>query len=98
MRVVAKAPGYINIKADLKENSWLFWSQSWYPGWIAIIDGSQRAEVERANYLFQAVCVPEGDHIVEIVYRPLSFYAGAGISFACIAFVASMGLKIKKKD
>ncbi len=93
-----KAPGYIKVNAELNENSWLFWSQSWYPGWIAIIDGKQRTEVERANYLFQAVCVPKGEHIVEIIYRPLAFYVGAGITLACLAFMVSAGLINKKKN
>ena len=92
-----KAPGYIKIKYDLDKDGWLIWSQSWYPGWVAVIDGKQEVEVNRANYLFQAVCVPGGEHIVEIIYRPSSFYVGAGITFSCLVFTIAAGLIVRKK-
>ena len=76
----------------------MIWSQSWYPGWVAVIDGKQEVEVKRANYLFQAVCVPEGEHIVEIVYRPMSFYVGAGITFSCLVFAIAAGLLYTKEE
>jgi len=93
-----KAPGYIKIKYDLDKDGWLIWSQSWYPGWVAVIDGKQEVEVNRANYLFQAVCVPGGEHILEIVYRPVSFYIGAGITFSSLFFTIAVGLIVRKKN
>ncbi|HDD62113.1 MAG TPA: hypothetical protein ENF22_06245 [Chloroflexi bacterium] len=92
-----KAPGYIKIQTDLNKNSWLIWSQSWYPGWVAVIDGEQQVEVERANYLFQAVCVPEGEHIVEISYKPVSFYMGAGITGTSLVLLITIVIFSKKK-
>ena len=38
------------------------------PNWTATIDGEE-AELLRADYLMQAVVVPEGDHLVELAYR-----------------------------
>jgi len=92
-----KAPGYIKIISDLEKDGWLIWSQSWYPGWVAVIDGKQKVEVRRANYLFQAVCIPGGEHIVEIIYRPVSFYTGAGITFSSLFFTIAAGLIVRKK-
>ncbi len=92
-----KAPGYIKIQTDLNKNSWLIWSQSWYPGWVAVIDGEQQVEVERANYLFQAVCVPEGEHTVEIIYNPVSFYMGAGITGTSLVLLIMIAVLSKKK-
>ena len=91
------SPGYISIQADLNKNSWLIWSQSWYPGWVAVIDGEQQVEVERANYIFQAVCVPEGEHVVEISYRPVSFYMGAGITTLSLALLVTLVIFSRKK-
>lgn len=93
-----KAPGYIKIDTDLKNSSWLVWSQYWYPGWEAIIDGKQKVDVERANYIFQAVCIPEGEHVVEIIYRPDSFYLGAGITFISLAFVITFAILARAKN
>jgi len=79
-QVYDKSPGHISIGTDLEKSSWLFWSQTWYPGWEAVVDGVQIIEVERANYLFQAVCMPAGEHTVEITYQPRSFIAGGVIT------------------
>jgi len=96
--IIEKASGYIKLKADLMSNSWLTWSQSWYPGWVAVIDGDQQIEVERANYLFQAVCVPEGKHVVEIIYRPVSFYMGAGITGLSLAILMAIAILSRKEE
>jgi len=85
--IAEKSPGYIKIKADLNNSSWLVWSEYWYPGWVAVLDGKQKIEVERANYIFQAVCVPGGEHFVEIIYRPGSFYLGVGITILSLVFM-----------
>lgn len=91
-----RSPGYINIDANIDSSSWVIWSQSWYPGWIAIIDGEEKVQVERANYIFQAVCVPAGKHKLEIVYRPFSFTLGLITTIASCVVLFS-GLTISRK-
>ncbi len=50
-----------------------------YPGWIAE-DNGKRLPILRADGFFRAVALPAGAHRVVFRYRPLSFYAGAGVS------------------
>jgi hypothetical protein len=45
--------------------------ETWYPGWIAEIDG-KRAPILRADVLFRAVEVPAGRHRVVFRYAPFS--------------------------
>ena len=97
VRVIDQAPGYLKIETELDKNSWIVWSQSWYPGWISVIDGKKENKVERANYLFQAVCIPAGSHSVELIYRPVSFYAGAGITLVSLCGAAWFAVWGKKK-
>lgn len=52
--------------------------QNYFPGWRAYID-DEAVEVFRANYLFQGVVVPAGSHVLRLVYRPLSLYAGLAL-------------------
>ncbi|MGE5603117.1 MAG: YfhO family protein, partial [Nitrososphaerales archaeon] len=48
----------------------VFVSQVWYPGWQVWIDGKSAGEPWRADYLFQAVSVPQGEHTVELRFTP----------------------------
>jgi hypothetical protein len=79
-------PNRVAISLHASSDGWLVLSDVWYPGWQATIDG-QAAPVEKADYLFKAVAVPAGDHLVQFSYRPFSFYLGSLISL-----VAGMGL------
>lgn len=46
---------------------WLVFSESLLPGWIAKVDG-KRVPIYPANFLFQAIEVPAGEHMVEFRY------------------------------
>lgn len=63
----------------------IFLSQSFVPGWRAFVD-EKEVEISRANYVFQSIAVPKGDHEVEFIYEPQSFKIGAGISLATATF------------
>jgi hypothetical protein len=65
IRVRAGRAGYLQV------------NDSWAPGWKATLDGKP-VEVLRSDYAFRAVLVPEGDHLIEMVYRP-------GLEIAAIA-------------
>jgi len=71
----------ISVQAD--SPGWLVLSDVWYPGWRVSIDGTP-AQLLRANYLFRAVGVAQGNHIVQFDYRPLEFYVGTVISFVAL--------------
>jgi hypothetical protein len=79
----------IQVVVSSGQNGWLVNSSTWYPGWMARIDG-QNVPLLRANYLFQAVWLPAGIHKVEFIYRPTAFYAGICLSllgiFGILAF------------
>jgi uncharacterized membrane protein YfhO len=54
----------------------VFVSQVWYPGWQVWIDGRRSGEPFRANFLFQAVGVPGGEHTVELRFAPPAWRMG----------------------
>jgi hypothetical protein len=60
-------PGYL-VMADV-----------WYPGWQSFVDGRQ-TPILKANYLFRAIALPEGEHEVIIAFKPKWFYTGAAVS------------------
>ncbi len=62
-------------------------AQSFYHPWQAYVDGN-RVKLWPANYAFQAVEIPAGQHEVKLVYRDRVFELGAAISLASLAVLA----------
>src|SRR5262249_36865997 len=63
-----------------------------YPGWTAEEDG-KRLPILRADGFFRAVALTTGQHRVTFRYRPVSFYAGAGVSALAILVVLALWLR-----
>ncbi len=76
-------PGRLRVRVQAARPGWLVLSEVWYRGWHARVDG-QAAPVRRANWLFRAVPVDTGEHIVELWFAPATFVAGAAISVASL--------------
>ena len=79
IQVITEGPNLNLVRVKSQADGYLIISDVWYPGWQALIDGKQ-SNILRANYLFRAVAVPAGEHVVKIVYQPRSFIGGAVIS------------------
>ncbi len=61
-------------------NNLLFLSETWYPkGWKAYLDGAE-TPIHRINYLFRGVIVPEGKHVLTMVFEPEGFTLGKNLS------------------
>jgi hypothetical protein len=79
--ITAYGPNAIHLKAKTSVEAYLVLSEVYYPGWRAYVDG--RAEpILRANYAFRAVYLEPGYHEVRLVFEPLSWKVGLGISVA----------------
>ena len=76
-------PNSLRIRSKADSPGWLVLSNVWYPGWHASVDDAPVA-IQRANYLFQAVEIPAGEHRVQFDYRPFEFYIGGLTSFMVI--------------
>ena len=82
---------YTNNEAEMKvrtaRDAVLVFSDSYYPGWVAEIDGRQTA-IYRANITQRAVVVPAGNHEIRFHFRPTTVVAGFwGSSGARIGFL-----------
>jgi hypothetical protein len=95
VKILKQSPGYLKLSVDQKQDSWIFWSQTWYPGWKGRIDG-KAVDIERANYLFQTIFSEKGNHVVEFLYIPDSFFWGVGFSLAGLVILTG-GLVWEKK-
>ena len=88
VRFLLDEPGHTRLQVRTPEaGRALVVSDTYYPGWHATIDG-RPAHIYRANFLFRAVCVPAGEHVVEFAFTPPGFRIGLAISILCVAGAA----------
>lgn len=66
-----RLPDGIEAKVVSGDGTWLIFSRAYLSAWRATVDG-EPAPIRRANYVFQAVWVPPGDH--DVVIRHLGFW------------------------
>jgi hypothetical protein len=85
-RITANSPRWFRAEVETAANGVFVISDAYYPGWQAYIDGHEVALL-RADYAFRAVELPVGAHVIELHYRPLTFWAGLAVSFLAVVFV-----------
>jgi hypothetical protein len=72
-------PNAITIPVLLEQPGWVVLSDTYYPGWLAYVDG-QPATLLHGDYAFRAVAVAAGAHTVTFRYAPRSFLYGLWVS------------------
>ncbi len=84
VRLIIDSPRRVVLRAELPADGIVVLNDSWYPGWRAYVDGHE-TPILPANLMFRAVAVPAGAHEIELVYRPVSWVAGAIVTLlACL--------------
>jgi Bacterial membrane protein YfhO len=86
-RVTAYAADAVRIHTSANDDAWLVLSDTYYPGWVATIDG-QPASVLRGDVLFRVVPLPAGEHDVEFRFEPASVKLGLLISLGSLLVAA----------
>lgn len=78
------------IKVDTNQDGILFVSDAWYPDWLAFVDG-EPIEILRVDFDFRGIPLKKGEHLIEMVYRPKSFYDGVKVSiFSLVVLLATV--------
>lgn len=68
----------------LDQAATLVFAEAWYPGWHVYVDGVEQPLL-RANYAFQGVILPAGEHTVIFQYnRPFYVWIAGAISLATL--------------
>jgi hypothetical protein len=86
-------PGYWRIRTRSAASGMLVLAESDFPGWQATIDSDAQPH-SRAFTAIRAVCVPEGEHVVEWRYRPTVFVIGGLISLFGLVLVILAWIKV----
>lgn len=75
-------PNELKFTAALSDESFIVFSEIYYPeGWQATIDG-QPAEIIRANYVLRSLVVAAGDHEIIFSFRPKVYSYGNSVTTA----------------
>ncbi len=82
-------PERIAVDAELSAPGVLVFSEMYYPGWKAYVDGSER-EVLCVDTAFRGVRVEGGKHTIEMRYAPASLRIGATVSGASLLTILAI--------
>ncbi|MHB2020429.1 MAG: hypothetical protein ACYCW6_26125 [Candidatus Xenobia bacterium] len=72
--LVSWSPDRIRYTVEASADAYAVFSEVWYPGWRAHIDG-HNTPVARGDGLLRTIWVPAGHHEVEMVYCPFWLFA-----------------------
>lgn len=86
VKLMKYAPNEMHYEVNSPKGGVVVFSEIYYPGWTATVDGSQ-TEVGRANYTLRAIHVPAGKHTVIMEFRPTSITVTETIAYVAIALV-----------
>jgi hypothetical protein len=85
------------VIVDAPADGFIFLDDMYVPGWRAKVDGHE-AKLYRADYLFMAVQVGPGKHVIEVKYLPGGYRAGKWISFvSLVLFVLLFAFDVARR-
>lgn len=94
---LVETPGTLEIKFDTEAGGFFIYSNTYYPGWEATLNG-QSTTVYMADSIVKGVIVPDkGSYTLTLNYRPKFFYLGLVITSTSIIFTIFLFLYRKKK-
>lgn len=94
-------PNALEYTTDSKNGGAVVFSEVYYPGWTATIDG-QPLELGRANYVLRTAYVPAGKHTIQMEYKPASITitetaAYIAIVLLLLGLIGAIALTVKKE-
>jgi len=102
VKITSYAPNHLTYSVENDKDAVLVFSEVYYPGWTATIDGNE-VPVSRVNYILRAIVMPKGKHNVELMFYPKSVdttetiaYVGYGILLLILLLVIANCVKNKR--
>ena len=104
VQITSYAPNKLSYAVETDKEAVLVFSEVYYPGWTATVDGKD-VPVGRVNYILRAIVVPQGKHNVELKFYPKSVdttetiaYVGYAILILILLVVIAKNIKGRKKE
>jgi hypothetical protein len=85
----------VTLSVRTPVTGYLVLSDVYYPGWQAMVN-DQPTEVLRADYVFRAVQIPPGEHVVRMTFDPWTWRVGLTISLATWLAVGAWSVRRRR--
>src|SRR5699024_9720380 len=79
IRLISYEPNRLVYKTSSSKDGVAVFSEIYYPGWQATIDG-QPVEIARADYILRIMNVPAGEHTIEMWFDPQSIHVTESVA------------------
>ena len=86
IQLTSYEPNRLVYKASTPKDGVVVFSEIYYPGWQATIDG-QLVDIARADYILRAINVPAGEHTIEMWFDPQSIQVTESIAYAALTLL-----------
>lgn len=104
IQITSYAPNHLTYNVEVDKDAVLVFSEVYYPGWTATVDGKE-VPVGRVNYILRAIVMPKGKHNVELMFYPKSVdttetiaYIGYALLLLIIVLAVVNGIRKKKES
>lgn len=89
IKQISLTPDEVSYEADSKKGGLVVFSEIFYPGWTATIDGKE-APILRANYVLRAMEIPAGKHTIIMTFDPQTVKTTETIANICFYLFAAI--------
>lgn len=76
MNTFQEKPGFLRANFSLSQGGFIVYSNTYYPGWKATLNGSKIPVYMADSYVKGVVVDKPGEYQLEMKYQPKSFYVG----------------------
>jgi Bacterial membrane protein YfhO len=96
-RVERPLPEHVVLHCSARRPGYAVLLDEWTQGWRATVDDRPMA-IERADTVFRAVAIPQGDHVVDMTYQTPGLREGAQVAGAgWLVFLALFSLAMARR-
>lgn len=99
VQITEYKPDYLKFEVNSKQGGFVVFSDIYYPGWQATVDGTEHT-IYKTNYVLRGITVPAGKHTVIFSFRPAAIFVAQKIEIASsiLLFLLILGaIYIKQK-
>ncbi|MBI2443481.1 MAG: hypothetical protein HYV40_06300 [Candidatus Levybacteria bacterium] len=91
-RILTESPQKLVLRTENGNPAKMLIRIPQYPGWDILIDGHLTESSK--SHVFLEFVVPPSEHIITVVYRPLSFTSGVLLSIVSFLFLVVLSLRV----